>query len=77
MDISTIGKWVVLAGLGMVFAGGLLWLLGRSGLPLGSLPGDVSIQRERFSFYFPVVTCIVLSIVLTLLISFLLRFLGK
>jgi hypothetical protein len=77
MDISAIGKWVVLAGLGMVFAGGLLWLLGRSGLPLGSLPGDVSIQRERFSFYFPVVTCIVLSIVLTLLISFLLRFLGK
>jgi hypothetical protein len=77
MDISTIGKWVVLAGLGMVFVGGLVWLLGKSGLPLGNLPGDVSIQRERFSFYFPIVTCIVLSIVLTLLINLILRFLGK
>ncbi|HEX7928427.1 MAG TPA: DUF2905 domain-containing protein [bacterium] len=34
---------------------------------LGRLPGDVSIQRESFSFYFPITTCIVLSVVLSLL----------
>jgi hypothetical protein len=39
------------------------------GLPLGRLPGDIVIQRERGSFYFPIVTCIVLSVLLTLVFS--------
>ncbi|MYF47458.1 MAG: DUF2905 domain-containing protein, partial [Candidatus Dadabacteria bacterium] len=33
----------------------------------GKLPGDIKIEKENFSFYFPIVTCIVLSILLTLL----------
>jgi hypothetical protein len=39
------------------------------GLPLGRLPGDIVVQRGRGTFYFPVVTSIVVSVVLTLLLS--------
>lgn len=45
---------------------GLLWPWIQK-LNLGRLPGDVVIQKENFSFYFPVVTSIVISIVLTIL----------
>lgn len=44
---------------------GLLWpLLTRLGL--GRLPGDIVVQNGHFSFYFPIVTCIIISVVLTL-----------
>ena len=54
---------VITTLVGLVVWGGFLpkWL--------GRLPGDIRIQREGSAFYFPVVTCIVLSIVLSLLLS--------
>lgn len=52
-------------GLALVLAG-IAWpLLSRIGL--GRLPGDIVIQRGSISFYFPLVTCIVISIVLSAL----------
>jgi uncharacterized protein HemY len=56
-----------LVGLGLVILlAGITWpLLARIGL--GRLPGDIMIQRGGTSFYFPVVTCIVVSIVLSAL----------
>jgi hypothetical protein len=59
------GKMLVIAGVVLVVAGLLLWKAGGLG-PFGRLPGDVSVQRGNFSFYFPIVTCLVLSAVLTL-----------
>jgi hypothetical protein len=57
--------WVVILG-ALLLAVGLLWpWLGRLGL--GHLPGDISIRGERFSFYFPITTCIVVSLALSLL----------
>jgi hypothetical protein len=44
----------------------VLWKTGGLG-GLGRLPGDISVQRPGFSFYFPITTCIVISIILTLL----------
>ncbi|HEY1638234.1 MAG TPA: DUF2905 domain-containing protein [Rhizomicrobium sp.] len=57
----------LLIAVGLLFvAAGLLWpWLSRLGL--GRLPGDIAIQRQNFSFYFPVVTCLVISAVATLL----------
>jgi len=54
--------------LGVVFlAAGLLWpWLGRLGL--GRLPGDIVIERGNSGFYFPIVTCVVVSIVLSLVL---------
>jgi predicted MFS family arabinose efflux permease len=60
-----VGKTLLVVGL--VVAGlGLLMMLG---LPLGRLPGDFSVRRGNFSFYFPLATSIVLSILLTLLFA--------
>ena len=57
-------RFLIVAGLVLV-AGGLLWpLLARLGL--GRLPGDIAIRGEHGGFYFPIVTCILVSLVLTL-----------
>lgn len=69
MLLSQLGKWIVIAGFGLVALGALLWLAGKAGLPLGRLPGDLRFERDNFSVYFPVVTCIILSIILTVLLN--------
>ncbi len=63
--MAVVGKLVFLFGL-VIAALGLLMMLG---LPIGRLPGDIAVRRGNFSFYFPIVTCIVLSILFTLLMS--------
>jgi hypothetical protein len=72
-DTSTLGKWVVLLGLGLALVGGVIWLVGKTGLPLGRLPGDIRIERDGFSFYFPLATSILISIGLTILLNVLAR----
>ncbi len=65
-ELRSLG-WLLLA-LGGLFLllGGLVLLAGR--LPfLGRLPGDIRIEREGFTFYFPLVTCLLLSLLLTVL----------
>jgi len=59
------GKLLVLIGLGIAAIGLFVML----GVPFGRLPGDIYVRRGTFSFYFPVVTSIVLSILLTILLS--------
>lgn len=59
------GRTLVVVGLIVAGVGALMML----GLPLGRLPGDIVVSRGRGTFYFPIVTCIVLSVVLTVLIS--------
>jgi hypothetical protein len=63
------GKLLIVAGLAIAAIGLLISL----GVPFGRLPGDIVVRRGSFSFYFPVVTCIVLSLLATLLLSFLRR----
>ena len=58
-----IGVGLVIAGLGV-----LLLVSGRLPLRLGRLPGDIAVSGRRGAFYFPIVTCLVLSVVLTLVI---------
>lgn len=62
-------KLLIVAGLVLLGLGIAL----MAGLPLGRLPGDITIQRGSFTFYFPLTTCIVVSIVLTLLFTLLRR----
>jgi hypothetical protein len=61
-----VGKILVVVGL-LTAALGLLIMMG---LPFGRLPGDITVRRGTFTFYFPVVTSIVVSILLTLLFNF-------
>ena len=67
-------KWLIIVGLGIAALGVVVWLFGKTGLPLGRLPGDIHVQREGSSFHFPVVTCILVSVVLTVVVNLLLRF---
>jgi hypothetical protein len=60
------GRLLVTVGLVLVVAG-LAWpYLSRLGL--GRLPGDIAIQGEHGGFYFPIVTCIVISVILSLVL---------
>ncbi len=66
-----VGKMMVIGGATLVAIGALLWLDPRPrGLPwrLGRLPGDIAYQGKHGSFYFPVVTCILLSVALTVVL---------
>ena len=63
------GKLLLIAGL--IIAG--IGLLMMAGIPFGRLPGDIVIRKGSGTFYFPVVTCILMSIILTILLSFLRR----
>jgi len=59
--------WVLVI-VGLVIAGiGLIWVLAPNLPTLGRLPGDLVIERGNSRFYFPIVTCIVISVVLSLL----------
>ncbi|HPA05588.1 MAG TPA: DUF2905 domain-containing protein [Candidatus Hydrogenedentes bacterium] len=77
MDAASVGKWIVVFGLGLVVAGGLLWLLAKAGLPLGRLPCDIHVEGEHSSFHVPIVTCLVASAVLTVLLNLVLWLLRK
>jgi Protein of unknown function (DUF2905) len=65
--MQEIGKFVVIIGAILVVAGVILWRFPSLFAWMGKLPGDISVQKGSFSFYFPVVTCILVSIVITLL----------
>jgi hypothetical protein len=70
--MESFGKVLVIAGLALAIAGALLWLGFGKGW-LGRLPGDIHIERDGSGFYFPIVTCILISIVLTILLNILRR----
>lgn len=62
-----VGKLLMLCGLGLLLLGALLTFGDKFGW-LGRLPGDIRIERENFSFYFPLGSCLLLSTVLSLLL---------
>jgi uncharacterized membrane-anchored protein len=66
-----LGRMMVFAGAAIATIGAIVWLAARPGglpLRLGRLPGDIAYQGRHGSFYFPVVTCILLSAALTLIV---------
>ncbi|HXV82305.1 MAG TPA: DUF2905 domain-containing protein [Candidatus Binatia bacterium] len=67
--MAELGKTLIIIGILLVVLGLIVSAAGR--LPwLGNLPGDITIQRERFTFYFPLATCILISIILSLVLYF-------
>ena len=62
-----IGRILIYLGVSLVILGIALTLIGK--LPwLGHLPGDITIERERYAFYFPLATCLIISIILSLVL---------
>jgi Protein of unknown function (DUF2905) len=63
-----LGKFVAVMGVIITLVGVVMWS-GFAPKWLGRLPGDIRIERGHSAFYFPIVTCIILSILLSLLLS--------
>ncbi|MBI1998590.1 MAG: DUF2905 domain-containing protein [Deltaproteobacteria bacterium] len=62
-----IGRILIYLGLLLVVLGVIFSFIGK--IPwLGHLPGDITIERERFTFYFPLATCLIISVILTLVL---------
>jgi len=76
-DVATIGKWIVVIGLGVAALGALVWLAGRLGLPLGRLPGDFRLGQGPVTAYFPCATSILISLVLTVLLNLVVRLFNR
>jgi hypothetical protein len=72
--MNDIGRMLVGLGILFLLLGGLILLLGKTGIPFGRLPGDITYRGKHTSFYFPLASCIVLSIVLSLVFYLLSRF---
>lgn len=69
--MSQIAKWIIFLGVFFIIFGLILW--GASKLfPLGKLPGDISVHREKFSIYFPWISSLVISLILTVVINLIL-----
>ena len=63
-----IGRFLVVSGIVIALIGFIFWS-GFAPKWLGRLPGDIRIERDNSAFYFPIVTCIIISIVLSLIFS--------
>lgn len=74
---SSIGKYIIGLGVILVIVGGIIWLFGSRLGWLGHLPGDIRMEGEQFSFYFPITTMILISIVLSAVFTLVARIFGK
>jgi len=70
--VSDVGRLLIIVG-GFILVVGLFLALGLKIPYLGKLPGDISVDRGNVHFYFPIVTCLLLSLVLTLLLNLFFR----
>lgn len=70
-NLETFGRLLLIGGGLIAFTGILFIVIGRLGF--GRLPGDIFIQRESFTIYFPLATMIIISIILTVLVNLLRR----
>jgi Protein of unknown function (DUF2905) len=67
--MAEFGKTLIYIGIAVVVLGLIFSVVGK--IPwLGNLPGDITIERERFTFFFPLTTCILISVIITLVLYF-------
>jgi formate hydrogenlyase subunit 3/multisubunit Na+/H+ antiporter MnhD subunit len=75
--METLARLIIILGLILLAIGGVLFLISRTGIPLGRLPGDIRIQTDNITCVFPLVTSIILSIVLTIILNIIVRYLNR
>ncbi len=69
-----LGRLLIIAGAILLVTGVLVILAGKANVPLGRLPGDISYRGKNTAFYFPIMTCIVISILLSVIMWIVNRF---
>lgn len=72
MDSLNIAKWFIFFGLSLVCAGVFIWIGSKIGIFFGSLPGDIYLKKEKFSFYLPIISSLIISVLLTIIINLIL-----
>ena len=75
--MESISRYLMIGGIILFLIGGGAYLAAKFGLPLGRLPGDIRVEGENGSFYFPIATSILVSVVLTILLNLGTRFLRR
>ena len=75
--MENIARFLVIGGIVLILIGGGVYLAAKFGIPLGRLPGDIRIEGENGSFYFPITSSILVSVILTILVNVIARFLKK
>ena len=75
--MDNIARFLVIGGIILILIGGGVYLASRLGIPFGSLPSDIRIERGNGFFYFSVVTSCLLSIVLTVVLNIIIRFFNR
>ncbi len=75
--MENIARYLMIGGAILFLIGGGVYLATKFGIPLGRLPGDIHIEGKNGSFYFPVVTSIVLSLLLTIVLNIVIRLFRK
>jgi hypothetical protein len=75
--MESLARALIIGGIVLFLIGGGVYLAAKFGIPLGRLPGDIRIEGENGSFYFPITSSILVSIILTVLFNIISRFLQK
>lgn len=75
--METIARYLMLGGIALFLIGGGVYLAAKLGIPLGRLPGDIRIEGENGTFYFPLASSVLVSVVLTILLNLIVRFWKK
>lgn len=75
--MESVARYLMLGGIILFLIGGGIYLAAKFGLPLGRLPGDIRIEGETGSFYFPIASSILVSVLLTIVLNLISRFIQK
>jgi hypothetical protein len=72
--MENVARYLVIGGIVLILLGGGVYLAAKFGIPLGRLPGDIRIEGKNGSFYFPIVSSILVSVILTIVLNLIARF---
>ena len=75
--MESLARTLMLGGIIIFLIGGGIYLAAKFGIPLGRLPGDIRIEGENGSFYFPITSSILVSVILSILLNLISRLLKK
>lgn len=77
MSMESIARYLMIGGVILFLVGGGVYFASKFDIPLGRLPGDIRIEGENDSFYFPITSSILVSVVLTIVLNVIIRLIKK
>jgi len=75
--MENLARYLMFGGIILFLIGGGIFLASKFGIPFGRLPGDIRIEGENGSFFFPITSSILISVLLTIVLNIISRFLQK